>query len=103
MPDSFDWDEGNWPKCAKHGLAKEDIESAFSGSPRIFPARSSSGDEQRHFAVGSNAGGRYVFVVFTSRNKDGAALIRPISARFMHEKEVRNYERQTQDFPETED
>jgi uncharacterized DUF497 family protein len=57
MPDGFDWDEGNWPKCAKHGLAKEDIESAFSGSPRIFPTNSSV-DEERRFAVGRNAEGR---------------------------------------------
>ena len=102
MPDSFDWDEGNWPKCAKHGLTKEDVEAAFSGSPHVFPGRSSL-DEERRFAVGRNAEGRYVFVVFTSRDKDGAELIRPISARFMHDKEVRNYERQTQDFPEIED
>jgi uncharacterized DUF497 family protein len=102
MPDGFDWDEGNWPKCAKHGLTKEDVESAFSGSPRVFPAKSSL-EEERRFAVGRNAEGRYVFVVFTSRGKDGAILIRPISARFMHEKEVSSYERQTQDSPETED
>ena len=105
MPDGFDWDGGNWPKCAKHGLTKQDIESAFSESPNVFPAKSSLDDEERRFAVGRNAEGRYVFVVFTLRDKDGTALIRPISARFMHEKEVRNYERQkgSQDFPETDD
>ena len=28
--DGFDWDDGNWPKCAKHGLTKEDLESVFT-------------------------------------------------------------------------
>jgi uncharacterized DUF497 family protein len=104
MPSGFDWDEGNWPKCAKHGLTKVDVESVFDGSPSIFPARDAA-DETRRFAVGRNTEGRYVFIVFTLRDKDGASLIRPISARFMHEKEVRNYEQQkgTQDIPEAED
>ena len=53
--------------------------------------------------MGRNAKGRYLFVVCTSRDRDDAVLIRPISARFMHEKEVRNYEQQTQDLPEAED
>ena len=24
--DGFDWDDGNWPKCAIHGLTKDEIE-----------------------------------------------------------------------------
>ena len=57
MPSGFDWDEGNWPKCAKHGLTKVDVESVFDGSPSIFPARDAA-DETRRFAVGRNAEGR---------------------------------------------
>ena len=38
--DGFDWDDGNWPKCAKHGLTKEDIESVFAtDSVSVFPAK----------------------------------------------------------------
>ena len=33
--DGFDWDDGNWPKCARHGLSKEEIESVFEGDPYI--------------------------------------------------------------------
>ena len=91
---AFDWDEGNWPKCSKHGLTKDDVEAVFGGSPLILPRRIAAGSELRQYAVGRNSEDRYVFVVFTLRDKDGAAYIRPISARFMHEKEVRSYERQ---------
>jgi hypothetical protein len=24
--DGVDWDDGNWPKCAAHGVSKADIE-----------------------------------------------------------------------------
>lgn len=92
--DGFEWDDGNWPKCAKHGLTKDDIEAVFKGSVDVFPARESSLDETRHLAVGLNGEGRHVFVVFTIRHDGDLARIRPISARFMHEKEIRHYERQ---------
>ena len=25
----FDWDEGNWPKCGKHGVSREEIEEVL--------------------------------------------------------------------------
>jgi uncharacterized DUF497 family protein len=25
----FDWDDGNWPKCGKHGVSREEIERLF--------------------------------------------------------------------------
>lgn len=25
----FDWDSGNWPKCGKHGVTKEEIKEVF--------------------------------------------------------------------------
>ena len=43
-------------------------------------------------AVGRATTGRYVFVVFTIRMQFGRRLIRPVSARYMHRKEVRRYE-----------
>lgn len=92
--DGFNWDDGNWPKCAKHGLTKNDIEAVFAGSVDVFPAKDAPPDEVRYLAVGLNGEGRHLFVVFTIRNEGGLALIRPISARFMHEKEVRHYEQQ---------
>jgi uncharacterized DUF497 family protein len=86
----FDWDEGNWPKCAKHGLGKSEIESVFRAGPAVHgdPANA----EERLRAIGTADDGRHVFVVFTLRNINGKTYIRPISARYMHEREIRRYE-----------
>lgn len=42
--------------------------------------------------IGKTRSGRYVFLVFPLRTIRGRALIRPISARYMHKKEVIRYE-----------
>ena len=90
----FDWDEGNWPKCGKHGVSKPEIEHVLRSSPFVLPDRYPQDEETRFDAGGQNADGRYVFVVFTLRSKAGQRLIRPISARYLHRKEIENYERQ---------
>jgi uncharacterized protein len=96
----FDWDEGNWPKCGKHGMSKAEIEHALRSDPFILPDRCYPQDRETRFdAVGRNGGGRYVFVVFTTRERAGQRFIRPISARYMHRKEIENYERQKKAFP----
>jgi uncharacterized DUF497 family protein len=86
----FDWDDGNWPKCGKHGVSKAEIEYALSSRPLVLPDRDPPEEETRFNAVGRNADGRYVFAVFTLREKGGSRLIRPISARYMHRKEIEN-------------
>lgn len=92
----FDWDSGNWPKCGKHGVARSEIEAFFESGPLVLPDRTLAGNETRLNAVGRSAvSGRHLFVVFTLRRRAGEVLIRPKSARFMHAKEVANYERQT--------
>ena len=90
--DGFDWDDGNWPKCASHGVSKEEIEFVFDAGPAVLPDRSPVTTETRFNAVGLTAEGRYLFVVFTLRDRGGFVLVRPISARYMHAKEVRRYE-----------
>jgi uncharacterized DUF497 family protein len=50
--------------------------------------------EDRRIAVGKTASGRGVFVAFTMRTKGQMRLLRPISARFMHEKEFAAYEKE---------
>jgi hypothetical protein len=86
----FDWDEGNWPKCGKHGVSRAEIEEVFTGTPAVhadpFPA------EARMRAIGRSAAGRYLFVVFMLREIDGQTKLRPISARYMHQKEITHYE-----------
>jgi uncharacterized DUF497 family protein len=76
----FDWDEGNRAKCGKHGMSLSDIESVFSGSPRIAPDPKHSGEEDRFIAVGRTRAGRSAFVAFTFRRGEGTTLIRPVSA-----------------------
>ena len=59
----FDWDEGNWPKCGKHGVSREEIEEMLSGTPAVMP--DPFPEEPR---------------------------MRPISARYMHQKEIAHHE-----------
>jgi uncharacterized protein len=80
----FDWDEGNWPKCGKHGVLKEEIESVFENNPGIYEDASHSGDEQRLRAIGPTYEGRMILVAFTIREMGEENIIRPVSARYMH-------------------
>ena len=86
----FDWDHGNREKCRQHGVAIADIESLFRREISVSPDPGHSSGETRFRAIGTDAKGRHLFVAFTLR----ASLIRPISARYMHKKEVRHYEKQ---------
>jgi uncharacterized DUF497 family protein len=87
----FDWDNGNWPKCGKHGVSREEIQQIFEGLPAVLPDPHPS--EPRLRAIGKTKAGRYVFVVFMLRAMDDLTLIRPVSARYMHKKEVEHYEK----------
>lgn len=89
----FDWDGGNSPKCTKHGVSRAEIEHVLRNDPMVLPDRYPQTSETRFDAVGKNETGRYIFVVFTFREKAGKRLIRPISARYMHAKEIESYER----------
>ncbi len=91
----FDWDDGNWPKCARHGVSKAEIEAMFHGTPMVLPDRTGVGGETRLNAIGLTEAERHLFVVFTIQETGGVALIRPISARYMHQKEIDHYERRT--------
>ena len=84
----FTWDAANRLHCRKHGMSEDEVESMFSGVMKIAPDPAHSGREERFVAIGRTSAGRAAFVVFTMR--DG--FIRPISARYMHAKEVRRHE-----------
>ena len=43
-------------------------------------------------AIGRTCSGRYVFLAFTLLTVHGRTLIRPISARYMHKKQIDHYE-----------
>jgi uncharacterized DUF497 family protein len=92
--DGFNWDSGNRGKCQQHDVSLAEIESLFRGAPRVGPDVNHSVLEQRFRAVGVTAQGRNLFVVFTLRQKGDDILIRPLSARYMHKKEVQAYEKE---------
>ena len=58
----------------------------------ILPDTDHSNTEERLRAIGRTDVGRYVFLVFTVRERGGRRFIRPISARYMHQKEIDSYE-----------
>jgi uncharacterized DUF497 family protein len=89
----FDWDSGNWPKCGKHGVSREEIEQVLLGEPAVMP--DPFPDEPRRRAIGKTKAGRYVFLVFLLRETNDETKLRPISARYMHQKEVEHYEGQS--------
>ena len=86
----FDWDRGNWPKCGKHGVSREEIEEIFAGVPAVMADPHPR--EPRMRAIGKTRSGRYIFLVCALRTVHGRTLIRPISARYMHKKEIAHYE-----------
>ena len=93
----FDWDRCNLEKCQKHGVSADIIEALFDRPVAILPDETHSRSERRLRAIGKTAEGRAIFVVFTLRRRGDDIFIRPISARYMHEKEVRNYEEENPD------
>ena len=89
----FDWDAGNKDKCEKHGISSKEIEAFFKQeSVYIAPDIKHSEEEQRFLAIGRSVKGKPRFIAFTLRTKEGLLLIRPISARYMHDKEAKKYE-----------
>src|SRR5271167_3202057 len=90
--DGFDWDDGNAAKCETHGVSIAEIETIFGGQPRVAPDPTHSAAEDRFIAIGRNREGRPISVAFTFRNRNGHRLIRPVSARYMHIREIRRYE-----------
>jgi uncharacterized DUF497 family protein len=93
----FDWDEGNRAKCRKHGISIEEIEELFSRTVMILPDEAHSTTEKRFKAIGQTTAGRHIFLVFTLREHDGKSYIRPISTRYMHQKEIDHYEKENPD------
>jgi uncharacterized DUF497 family protein len=100
---AFDWDSGNRDKCTDHGVSLDEIEFVLRGDLRGFPDVAHSAAETRFLAIGRNSAGRYVFIAFTLRRRDAGQLVRPISARYMHQDEVRHYEAQSQVAPQVAD
>lgn len=92
---SFDWDEGNLAKCRKHGVSVEEIEQIFLDEDiTILPDPEHSHAEERFKAIGCTVAGRWIFLAFTLRFREQDTLVRPVSARYMHGREVAHYEKE---------
>ena len=87
----FDWDAANTRKCERHGLSIAEIELLFTRDPDMYPDLKHSETESRYYAIGQNDAGRHIAVIFTYRQRNGATIIRPISARYMHKKEINRF------------
>jgi uncharacterized protein len=85
--DRLIWDDGNWPKCGKHGVSQSEIEHVLA-DPATTIVIDPFEAEERYRAIGRTGDGRYVFLVFAYRGE----AKRPISARYMHDREIRRYE-----------
>jgi uncharacterized DUF497 family protein len=89
--------QGNRDKRQKHGMSLAEIESVFGRPVVILPDKENPKGERRFRAIGTTSKGRNVFVVFTLRHQGGGQQVRPISARYMHKREVESYEK---DYPD---
>src|SRR3990167_11352520 len=90
--DGFDWDSSNFFHCQLHGVTISEIEEFFTQDLLYFEDERHSLDEKRWIAVGLNRKERYIFVAYTIRRKGSEILIRSISARYCHKKEIKIYE-----------
>jgi uncharacterized DUF497 family protein len=88
----FEWDAGNWPKCGKHGVSRAEIERVIAAAR--FAVDDPSPREKCYRTAGRAPTGRHVFVVFTYRERGGSVYVRPISARYMHRREIESYEKE---------
>lgn len=86
----IEWDAGNWPKCRKHGVSRADIEHALRHLTFRIPDPDRG--EPRFRTAARAPDGRPVFIVYTHRVRSGETWLRPVSARYMHGKEIAHYE-----------
>lgn len=85
--------KATWKSARSNGVEITEIEALFQQEVAVFPDVSHSKDEDRHIGIGKTEQGRHVFIAFTLRTVGNDVLIRPISARYMHLKEVKHYEK----------
>jgi len=90
-PKQFQWDHGNERKSSdKHNVSKQEAEQVFFNQPLLLLEDNvHSQKEIRFHALGRTDNNRKLHISFTIRENQ----IRVISARSMHRKESKNYEK----------
>lgn len=87
----FEWDKWNIDKnYLKHGITPKEAEEAFIYEESYFFSDiKHSKNEERFVLLGKTLDRKNLFIIFTMRGKK----VRIISARRMHESEVKKYEK----------
>jgi len=71
-------------------VSRAEVEQVLLGEPAVmidpYPG------EPHMWVMEKTADERYVFLVFMSHEINGQTKLRPISARYMHQKEIDHYE-----------
>lgn len=89
-PVVFEWDKGNIGKNLKHGVEDKESEEVFENNSKfVFEDGEHSLLEKRFMLWGATNQGRRLSIFFTVRK----GRVRIISARDMHKKERREYEK----------
>ena len=90
-PKQFQWDHGNERKNSdKHNVSKEETEQLFFNQPLLLlEDKTHSQKEMRFHVLGRTDKNRKLHTTFTIRINQ----IRVISARPMHKKERKSYEK----------
>jgi uncharacterized DUF497 family protein len=81
------------PSAKNMGCRSRRSRLCSRAATRIAPDPKHSADEDRLIAVGKTSTGRPLFVAFTMRTTNGRRLIRPVTARYMHAREIAAYEK----------
>jgi hypothetical protein len=87
--EGFVWDDpddpaGNVAHIARHGVLPDEVEEALTSSPLVLRGR-----DGRYLGFGRTADGRFLFVVFAPKGRDG---VKPLTARPMTRTERRLYQ-----------
>ena len=82
------------PRAVVRQVDLAEIEALFKRPIAVLPDPAHSGSETRFKAIGKSAEGRSILIAFKLRQEKGETLVRPISARYMHKKEIDRYEKE---------
>lgn len=80
---SFEWDSLNKEHIARHNVLPEEVEEIFLEKSLYRKTK-----DGKYLAYGQTFDGRYLFAVFTIKEKSKARII---TARDMEKKELKNY------------
>ena len=93
--EGFEWDDANIRKSLdKHNVTTTEAEQVFTNPPYVvYHDYKHSTQVNRYGILGVTNDSRKLAVIFTLRNK----LVRVISARGFHQKELRKYQKKRKD------